>query len=75
MSREPIHINFNRLIFLDGRLACETTKESAPFFESAYHSMFPHATIQTFTPLQAAKAKKKREEEQVQVREEDVETS
>lgn len=56
---EPHHINFTYKVFVDGKEACDCTRDDFPLFEAAYHALFPQATIEAFTALQVAKRKKK----------------
>ena len=57
-----VHLTFNRTILVDGKLAAECTKDSAPLFEEAYRSLFPTAKIEILTAFQLSKVKRKEKE-------------
>jgi hypothetical protein len=60
---ETTHLTFNRLVYVDGKLAAECVKEDVPYFEAAYRTIFPTSTITVLSPLQAVRARHKAEEE------------
>jgi hypothetical protein len=42
-------------IFVDGRLACQSTRQSASHFEKAYKKLFPKGDIEVLTASEATK--------------------
>ena len=62
MSNEN-HLTFNRLIYVDGKLAAEVVKADTDYFLAAYKALFPDANITILSPLQALRARAKATDE------------
>jgi hypothetical protein len=58
-----VHVIFNRRVFVDGRLAAETSKDCAEYFVAAYKLLFPQSLVEAMTPLQSERRDKKRQDD------------